>query len=428
MIRSTFLRRFLGRHLVLSASAIVPLLIASQSAQAIVPVTKNVIAGAYDEAVRITNSQGARGTATLFGKTYSPDPANPAGNPQRYLNLCFLTADHVLRPLLPGGVPNNPDNDIYPGGSIYEDNPDYGGNYDPAPQPQPVLDSYVSSIGFQGINEPTSFDLTNANGIVARKVIMGDGLSGVGNLRADLAFAAVRVDLNNPQLTPAQKGVLNGLTPETLASVSFAPGTMFPLNLAAADYIPFSVDGGYGLSGRPDAAQPGYDYVYHPGLPADEQYGRERYLDNLWRRFVETNGFYNYIAAQWLLTPVVNQLNQQIDTYGVGLSGDSGAGLITGDVNMNRVLAGALTAGRMDKLGAMAPFQYGLKYGYSEIGAPLTQQALGTFLTACATFEIQVPEPATILLAFLAIVALPRVCDRQRATWLAKKAGGPSPR
>ncbi len=414
MIRSKFVRRFLGRRLVPSALAIVALLLASQSARAIVPVTKTVAAGGYDAAVRITNSQGARGTGTLFGKHYSPDPANPV-DAQRYLNLCFLTADHVLRPLLPGGIPNDPDNDIYPGGSIYEDNPDYGGSFDPAPQPQPVLDSYIGSIGFRSMNEATAFDLTNANGIVARKVVMGDGLSGVGNMRTDLAFAAVRVDLNNPLLTPAQKGILNALTPETLAAVTFAPATVFPLNLPANQYIPFSIEGGYGLSGRPDAAQPGYDYVYHPGLPADEQYGRERFLDNEWRRFVVTNGVYNYIAAQWQLTQVLNQQGQQIDTLGVGLSGDSGAGLLTLDVNGNLALVGALTAGRMDKLGAAAPFQYGLKYGYSEIGAPLTQLALGTFMTACATFQIVIPEPSIILLAFMAIVAFSAVRARQRA-------------
>jgi hypothetical protein len=383
-------RRFAPAATILTAMTV--LLATAQHACAIVPVNATVASGDFDEGVRITNAQGSRGTGTLFGKMYEADPLNPVGNPQRYLDLCFLTADHVLRPLLPGGIPNDPDNDSYPGGSIYEDSPQYGGNLDPAVQPQAVLNTYLSSVGFRSIGDPTAFTLSAANGVVAKKVVMGDGLSGVGNFQLDAAFAAIRVDLNNPALTAAQKVVLNALTPETLAYLQPAPAGLFPQNLVPA--VPFSVEGGYGLSGRFDPAIAAYDYVSHAGVPADEQYGVERSLDNTWTRFVQTQGFYNYTAAQWTLKA----------NAGVGLSGDSGAGLfIDGGQNVGPVLIGDLTAGKMDKLAAG---NVGLKLGYSEIGAPLTQAAAQTFVGACLTFTIQVPEPTTAGLCVAAIATL----------------------
>ncbi len=367
-----------------------------QHAYAIVPVGTTVASGDYDEAVRITNSQGSRGTATLFGKMYEADPLNPAGNPARYLDLCFLTADHVLRPLLPGGIVNDPDNDSYPGSSSSgQDSPQYGGFLDPAVQPQAVLNGYLSSVGFRSVGDPTGFTLSAANGVVAKKVVMGDGLSGVGNLRIDAAFAAIRVDLNNPALTAAQKAVLNALTPEQIAAQPQVP-LPYPQNIAP---VPFSIEGGYGLSGRPDPAIPAYDYVYHAGVPADEQYGVERYLDNNWTRFVQTQGFYNYIASQWSLQNIPG-----VGVAGVGLSGDSGAGMfIDGGAAVGPVLIGPLTAGQMDKLAAG---NVGLKFGYTEIGAPLTLAAAGTFANACLSFTIPVPEPTTIGLCLSSIAAI----------------------
>ena len=208
----------------------------------------------------------------------------------------------------------------------------------------------------------------------------------------DAAFAAIRVDMNNPALTAAQKAVLNALTPETLAFLPPAAGP-FPLNIVPEQ---FSVEGGYGLSGRPDPAIPAYDYVYHAGLPADEQYGTERFLDNNWTRLVQTQGFYNYTAAQWTLQNVPG-----VGVLGVGLSGDSGAGmLIDGGMNAGDVLIGDVTAGRMDKLAAG---NVGLKFGYSEIGAPLTQAAAQAFVGACLTFTIPVPEPAAMGLCAVAM-------------------------
>ncbi len=359
------------------------------------PVNTTVVSGAYDEGVRIASAQGDLGSGTLFGKMYEPDPLNPVGNPQRYLDLCFLTADHVLRPLLPGGIPNDPDNDSYPPGSIYEDSPQYGGNLDPAVQPQAVLNTYLSSVGFRSIGDPTAFTLSAANGVVAKKVVMGDGLSGIGNFRLDAAFAAIRVDLSNPALTAAQKAVLMALTPETLAFLPPVPGP-FPQNIVP---VQFSVEGGYGLSGRPDPAIPAYNFVSHAGLPADEQYGIERFLDNDWTRIVQTQGFYNYTAAQWTLQNVPG-----VGVSGVGLSGDSGAGLITdGGANVGPVLIGDLTAGRMDKL---AGGNVGLKFGYSEIGAPLTQAAAQAFVGACLTFTLPVPEPTTAAMCIATVVTL----------------------
>jgi hypothetical protein len=375
---------------------------------AIVPVGKTVAAGGYDAGVRITNAQGELGTGTLFGKMYEADPLNPAGAPQRYLDLCFLTADHVLRPLLPGGIVNDPDNDSYPAGSIYEDSPLYGANLDPAVQPQPVLNTYLSSVGFRSIGDPTGFAISAANGVVAKKVVMGDLLSGLGNGMLDAAFAAIRVDLNNPALTAAQKAVLNALTPETLANFNPIVGP-FPKIIPAA---PFSVEGGYGLSGRPDAAIPGYDFVSHVAVPIDEQYGVERFLDNAFTRIVETQGFYNYQAAQWTLQPVLNG-GVQVDTLGVGLSGDSGAGLLfDGGVQVGTVLPGVLTAGRMDKL---AGGKVGIKYGYSEIGALLTQMAVQRFTFECTTFVIPpVPEPMTVGLCISGVVAVALRRGRRR--------------
>ena len=397
MIRSRCLLACGGRRCAPASAVLAAMAFAIahvQQAYAIVPVNATVASGNYDEAVRITNAQGSRGTGTLFGKMYEPDPANPAGNPNRYLDLCFLTADHVLRPLLPGGIPNDPDNDIYPPGSIYEDSPQYGGNYDPAIQPQAVLNTYLSSIGFRSIGDPTAFTLNAANGVVAKKVVMGDGLSGIGNSRIDAAFAAVRVDLNNPALTAAQKAVLNGLTPEALSFIGPVPGP-YPQNIVP---VPFSILGGYGLSGRPDPAIPAYDYVYHAGVPADEQYGVERFLNNDWTRIVQTQGFYNYLAAEWKLQNIAG-----VGVAGVGLSGDSGAGLIVdGGINVGPVLVGDLTAGRMDQL---AGGNLGLKFGDSEIGAPLTQAAAQAFYGACLTFTIPVPEPTSIGLCLTSIAA-----------------------
>src|SRR5262249_33072400 len=117
MTRFTWLPLAPSCRLAFTAALLSSLTLATP-ARAIVPTGRTVGAGACDAGAPTTSNGGARGTATLFGRHYSPAPANPQGAPQRYLNLCFLTADHVLRPLLPGGIVNDPMNDQYPGGSI----------------------------------------------------------------------------------------------------------------------------------------------------------------------------------------------------------------------------------------------------------------------------------------------------------------------
>ena len=331
----------------------------------------------------------------LFGKMYEADPLNPAGNPQRYLDLCFLTADHVLRPLLPVRYSKRSRiTTAIRAAQSTKISPQYGGN----PRPSSSAAGGSQHVSFerwfsQHRRSDKAFTLSAANGVVAKESCNGRWLERGRKL-------STRCGVCGDSCRSEQSGA-DG-RPKGGSQCAHARDAGIPA--AGAGSIPAkpcarrTVQRGRWLRtfGRPSIRWliASYDYVSHAGVPADEQYGVERYLDNTWTRLVQTQGFYNYMAAQWTLK----------NNAGVGLSGDSGAGLfIDGGANVGPVLIGDLTAGKMDKLAAG---NVGLKLGYSEIGAPLTQAAAQAFVGACWTFTIQVPEPTTAWLCLAPIATL----------------------
>jgi hypothetical protein len=392
--RSSWVRHISAAPLILTLT----IFTTTDSAHAVVPIGNAVAAGAFDAAVRITGSPGGLGTATLFHKSLDPDPENPIGMPERYINLSFITADHVLRPKKPGFMPGWEDD-------IYNDDffPAYGGNWE---DDLSMIDvnTLVETIGIRGKNPSLvgppagfaagGFDLDVTSGIVRRRVHLGDNLQVDGKI-VDIAYVGITVDLT--RLPAAKAALLKGLAPLGMAA---APAPMPPdppadpedppvLPQALPVAAPFSVSGGYGISGTPDVNFLGSTFVHHPGVAAEE-YGIEREFDNEVLRFVNTAGFYDYIAMQWEL----DTLNAARD--GIGMPGDSGAALtMTGNIT------GVLTAGRRDLLGGGL---IGKSNGYTEIAARLTPNVIAKMNVYAS--QMHIPEPATSMLTVLGLAVL----------------------
>src|SRR5690606_17343240 len=122
-------------------------------------------------------------------------------------------------------------------------------------------------------------------------------------------FIGLTVDLDN--LTALQATQLNGLLPRQLG---LAPAAPFSFTAS-----------GYGFSGTPDAAEPGFAYVYHAGN-ANEQYGTHRHWSNTVVNHLNHNdGTYNYDAMNWFLRDAAGGA---IANEGQGNSGDSGSAII----------------------------------------------------------------------------------------------------
>jgi hypothetical protein len=336
-------------------------------ALAVVPDTNTVPfignAGAFTSAVRIVNNQGAQGTATLFDAHI--DVASP-----NYLNLCFVTADHVMRNTV--GGPSYED-DTMP----YDNQDNYGGT--PAAM-QPNRRDFLDRIGIGSQNDPNGFFMVTGNAIIASEVRLGEQIDKLNGKPTDIAFVGITVDLTK-------------LPAAAAAIVSAMP--LIPLaNPPAAGALPFDVNmkGGYGVTGSFDGNFPLHDYVFHP-LAAAEAYGRERNFDTTVQAYevVNTN-VYQYPAYRWNLGLESNAIQNNGDP-GAGMPGDSGAAM-----QLNNTITAILTAGRMDNLGAG---RLGIKNGARELGAQITPNALANLEYFCDnyTYATAVPEPSTCVLA-----------------------------
>jgi len=359
-------------------------------AQAVVPSGNTVPlignAGNFSSAVEIFNNQGAAGTATLFME--KPDPANA-----NYLDLCFVTADHVMRNVVGGW---SPENDTLP----YDSNDNYGGT--PANN-QPAQNAYLQGIGVGSNADPSGFLLSPANGsIVASQVKLGDAIEKTAGLPTDIAFVGITVDLT--KLPQQYNAALAADTPKNILTNM----PQIPLaNPPAAATIPYdiSVKGGYGVTGSFDPNFAAYDWVYHPVLAA-EAYGRERTFANTIQQYkAVNNGTWAYPAMQWVNGMESNAINLA-GTGGMGMPGDSGSAVILGGK-----IVGILTAGRMDPLGGG---QLGIKPGFYEYGAQMTAGALTSLNTLCANYSFATaPEPSTWALALLGAVLIGAAARRQ---------------
>lgn len=343
--------------------------------------------GNFSSAVRISNVQGGRGTATLF--MAKPDPENAAKN-RNYLDLCFVTADHVMR-LKGGGGPSDED-DILPNDS----NDQYGGN-GPAPA-QPVPAQRLGSIGIGSIGDPNGFNLSVLNGIVASKVILGDDIVKLNNLPTDMSFVGVTVDLD--KLTVAQKNTLTGIPSVPLGVPPIDPA------LPGAMKFDFDMPGGYGVTGIV-AAPPNNQYLFTGAI--GQEYGKERFFQNTVQEYKQVvNTIYGYDAMKW----VNGSEGMNVLLPGMGMPGDSGSAIV-----YNGTIIGVLTAGRMD----VVNLQGGgtgllLKNGYHEYAARMVPGALTSLTTLCADYTFAsatVPEPAGFALAILGLIFSTRSC-RQR--------------
>jgi hypothetical protein len=354
----------------------------SLPALAVVPDTNTVPfignAGDFTSAVRIVNNQGAQGTATLFDSKV--DPVNP-----NWLDMCFVTADHVMRNTVGGPAYEN---DTLP----YDDLDNYGGT--PAAM-QPGERDLLGAIGVGSATDPSSFVMTNANAIVGSQVKLGQFIDKINGKPTDIAFVGVTVDVT--KLPAAAAAILTAMPKIPLA------------NPPAAGAAPFDVSmmGGYGVTGSFDGNFPLYDYVYHPILAA-EVYGRERNFDNTVQAYeTVNNATYQYPAYRWNLGMESNAIKNNGDP-GVGMPGDSGAAmLLDGDITA------ILTAGRMDNLGAG---QLGIKNGARELGAQITPNAQANLEYWCENYSsaVGVPEPSTWLLAMLGAGLVVLVGRRKR--------------
>lgn len=353
-------------------------------AQAVIPPNQTVpflgAPGNFNSAVRISNVQGGRGTATLFMSKL--DPENAAKN-RNYMDLCFVTADHVMR-LKGGGGPSD-DDDTLP----YPSNDNYGGAGPLAMQPGPA--DIFGSIGIGSTNDPNRFTLSAGAGVVASKVVLGEGIAKLNNKPTDIAFVGVTVDLD--ALTAVQKAILGAMVLVPLGGP--------PVDPAMAGGMPFdfAVLGGYGVTGQLNALP--NEYVYIQGAPA-HAYGRERFFDNTVSQYRElANGVYDYDSMKW------TNGGQSMTTVapGMGMQGDSGSAIIYNDT-----IIGVLTAGRMDKvIGMDGAVGYLLKNGYEEYAARMVPVALANLTTLCATYtyaSATVPEPAGVLMAVAGVTMM----------------------
>jgi hypothetical protein len=338
-------------------------------------------AGNYNSAVRISNAQGGRGTATLFMS--KPDPDNAAKN-RNYYDMCFVTADHVMR-IKGGGGPGD-DDDTLP----YDSNDNYGGDGPAAVQPGPA--QLFGSIGVGSIGDPAGFSLFAGGGVVASKTVLGGGIALKNNKPTDIAFVGITVDLD--ALTPAQKATVLAMQVQPLAAPPLDP--MGPGGAA----FDFNVYGGYGVTGNV-AAPPNNQYLYIQGF-AGHAYGKERYFQNTVAEYKNVaNGVYEYDAMKW----VNGDEGPNVLAPGMGMQGDSGAAIF-----FNNNIIGILTAGRMDKVGLMGGGTgYLLKDGYYEYAAQMTAMSLANLTTLCGDYtyaSATVPEPAAIILLTTATAIL----------------------
>jgi len=349
-------------------------------------------AGAFTSAVRIINNQGNQGTATLFHAEM--DPANP-----NYLNMCFVTADHVLRNTV--GGPNYADD------TLPYDNVNVYGGTPAAVQPDPR--SFLGGIGIGGQTDPSGFFMSSANAIVASQVKLGETIDKINGKPTDIAFVGITIDLtmlpaqNNPILAQAgQFAILNAMAPIPLAT----PPALAP-NAPGGAPFDVSMKGGYGVTGTFDGNFPLYAYVFHP-VVAGEGYGRERMFDNTVQAYEAVNtGVYTYSALRWNLG--LESVNiQNNGKAGVGMPGDSGAAML-----LNNNIIGVLTAGLMDPLGGG---QLGVKNGSRELGAQITTNALNALENWCDNYSYAtaVPEPATCVLATLGALMVGLTARRNR--------------
>lgn len=307
-------------------SAILLTTLIAAPARAVVPSGQLVpalgAAGNFNAAVRISNAQGGRGTATLF--MAKPDPENAAKN-RNYYDMCYVTADHVMR--IKGGNGPSDDDDTLP----YDSNDNYGGDGPAAVQPGPA--QLFGSIGVGSIGDPNGFSLfAGGGGVVASKTVLGEGIALKNNKPTDIAFVGITVDLD--ALTPAQKATVLGMQVQILA----AP-PIDPMGPGGAPFD-FNVYGGYGVTGNV-AAPPNNQYLYIQGF-AGHAYGKERYFQNTVAEYKNVaNGVYEYDAMKW----VNGDEGPNVLAPGMGMQGDSGAAIF-----YNNNIIGILTAGRMDKV------------------------------------------------------------------------------
>jgi len=386
-----------SRPLLVALTFVLTLSYSCAPALAVVPATNTVPfignAGAFTSAVRIINNQGNQGTATLFHAKI--DPVNPD-----YLDLCFVTADHVMRNTV--GGPNYAD-DTLP----YDNVDAYGGT--PLGM-QPNRRDFIGGVGVGSASDPSGFFLTSANAIIASEVRLGEQIDKHNGKPTDIAFVGVTIDLtklplqNNPALAQAAAAaILLGMPSIPLATApAVAP--------QAPGGAPFDVNmmGGYGVTGSFDGAFPLYDYVYHPVLAA-EAYGRERNFDNTVQAYETVNtAVYQYPAYRWNLG-MESAAIQNAGDPGAGMPGDSGAAM-----QLNNNITAILTAGRMDDLGLG---RLGIKNGARELAAQITPNAFANLEYWCDNYSYTtaVPEPSTCVLAALGALLIGVTIRRNRA-------------
>ncbi len=378
---------FANSHVVRWIVALTLLAISGSPVQAVVPSGNNVpvigAAGNFSSAVQIFNNQGAAGTATLFME--KPDPFNA-----NYLDMCFVTADHVMRNVVVGP---SPENDTLP----YDSNDNYGGT---PSNVQPAPNAYLQAITVGSVGDPSGFTLSAANGsIVASQVKLGNSIDMTAGLPPDMAFVGITVDLT--KLPNQNNGAIAADTVQNiLMNMPQIPLAVAPQdpNAAGGAKFDFSMKGGYGVTGSFDPANAAYAYVYHPLNPL-EQYGNERTFDNTVQLYkTVNNAVYAYPAMQWNLGQESNAI-QLAGTGGMGMPGDSGSAIIVGNK-----ITGILTAGRMDNLGAG---QLGLKNGFYEYAAQMTPNSVAALNVLCANYNVlTAPEPSSFVLAGIGVIAL----------------------
>jgi len=324
--------------------------------------------GTQDQVLQIINTNGSAGTGTVFDKQIVNG---------HFLEFCIVTADHVLS-----------------GGGL-------------------------ASLGFRSANASFAggFDTNAFNFTPVSSVIhlgsAGVAVGGGGQDTPDIAFLGVTIDLNNVGGNPPSGPTFNDATKALLLN-AIAPT---PLGTFTDSTFPTFSLTGYGRSGvAPTAAElaanpllAGSTYISHFGGAANEQYGIERSMSDS----VAVNEF---ARAQngTLLAPYhyhvgLNWFQNGNSSY--AMPGDSGAGLVVGgkiqavfNADIQRLYDPVL------KQFVAPPSQAGdflvTRPGDLQTAVGLTQDYTNFLETNCGNYMQGVPEPSSVVLAFIAALAL----------------------